>query len=484
MNRLPHEFVGMSDFDFFPQDLAQQYYADEHQVIETGEPLLNHEEVSIKDNTNLTLMIASTTKVPLRDSSGEVVGLVGVTRDITDAKQAEAELEEARDQALTASRLKSEFLATMSHEIRTPMNGIIGMTELLLNTPLDDEQQDYARIVLGEANSLLGIINDILDFSKIEAGKMVVESTPFMLSDVIARVAELMRVRAGEKGLALHVDIAPDIPALVRGDPTRLRQILQNLVGNAVKFTRSGEIRIIVSVDRRSGADLKIRFSIRDTGIGLSEVARNRLFKPFTQADGSTTRKYGGTGLGLAISKRLAELMGGQIGVESEEGKGSTFWFTVTLEEQVALGSVDARPSSLASEKPDADKADLLILVAEDNPTTQSLALKQLRSLGYRARLVGNGMEVVDEVVSHPGQYALVLMDCQMPVMDGYEATRLIRNDEKNSGRHIPIVAITASAMMGIREKCLAAGMDDYLAKPVSMEALQQTLQQWLAETT
>jgi CheY-like chemotaxis protein len=309
-----------------------------------------------------------------------------------------------------------------------------------------------------------------------------VEAIPFSLTEVMNRVVEVMRLRASEKGLTLYEEIAPNVPTAVRGDPTRLRQILHNLIGNAVKFTRSGEIKIVVTVEAREGYDLLVKFAIHDTGIGLSEVARNRLFKPFTQADGSTTRKYGGTGLGLAISKRLAELMGGQIGVESEEGVGSIFWFTLNIEEQSDTGPLHDSSAGASGTKLGGPKNDFIILVAEDNPTTQSLALKQLRSLGYRARLVGNGLEAVDEVASHPGQYALVLMDCQMPVMDGFEATRLIRADEKTSGRHIPIVAITANVIAGIREKCLAAGMDDYLAKPISMDVLQTTLQNWLVE--
>jgi PAS domain S-box-containing protein len=480
MGCTPNEAVDKSDFDFFPQELAETYVADEQEIFLTGEPLLNHEEVSVKETENLTLMIASTTKVPLRSSSGEIIGLVGITRDITDEKQSESQLEEARDQALEASRLKSEFLATMSHEIRTPMNGVIGMTELLLGTPLDEEQQDYARIVLGEANSLLTIINDILDFSKIEAGKMMVESIEFTLPNVVKRVVDMMKLKGADKGLSVSMNIAPDVPTFVCGDPNRLRQVLLNLMGNAVKFTRRGEVEVHVSLEKNEDDNPLVRFAIQDSGIGLSEVARKRLFQPFTQADGSTTRKYGGTGLGLVISKRLTELMGGQIGVESAEGVGSTFWFTIQFAPSAQADPLQIVTVDENEAQPSGEKSDSLILVAEDNPTNQSLALKQLRNLGYRARLVGNGVEAVDEIISHPGQYALILMDCQMPIMDGYEATRLIRAEETNHDRHIPIIALTASATMGIREKCIAAGMDDYLSKPVSLEALQASIEKCL----
>jgi two-component system sensor histidine kinase/response regulator len=482
MGSTPDDVVGRADIDFFPQELAEIYYADEQEVFRTGNPLLNHEEVSMKETENLTLMIALSSKVPLRNSNGEIVGLVGITRDVTEDKRVASQLEEARDQALESSRLKSEFLATMSHEIRTPMNGVIGMTELLLGTTLDEEQKDYAQIVLGEANSLLTIINDILDFSKIEAGKMIVETIEFTLPNVVKRVVDMMKLKGADKGLSVTMTIAPDVPTYVCGDPNRLRQVLLNLMGNAIKFTRRGAVELHLTLDKHQANHYMVRISIHDSGIGLSEVARKRLFQPFTQADGSTTRKYGGTGLGLVISKRLTELMGGEIGVESEEGVGSTFWFTIQFAKSEQAGPLHNPQMDKVETQPDGDKSDILILVAEDNPTNQSLALKQLRSLGYRARLVGNGVEAVDEIISHPGQYALILMDCQMPIMDGYEATRLIRADETNSERHIPIVALTASATMGIREKCLIAGMDDYLSKPVSLEALQAAIEQCLVE--
>ena len=472
--------VGKTDFDFFPLELAQGYHDDEERVLESGQPLVNHDELSISQDGNP--IWATTTKVVLRNHRDEIVGIVGITRDVTERRRDEEDLREARDHALEASRLKSEFLATMSHEIRTPMNGIMGMTELLLATPLNDEQQDYAGIVLSEAKSLLTIINDILDFSKIEAGKMILETIDFNLQDTINRVVTFIRPKADEKGLTLKAEIAPDVPDTLRGDPGRLRQILLNLVGNAVKFTRRGDVVVRVEVEGHSPGHTLVRFSVIDSGIGLTEVARNRLFQPFTQADGSTTRQYGGTGLGLVISKRLAEQMDGEIGVESTEGEGSTFWFTANLEnadeEQVGITTATVAAVSYQEDVP--VKTDFMILVAEDNLVNQSLALKQLRELGYRARLVGNGVEVLDETISYPGQYSLVLMDCNMPVMDGYEATRLIRQDEANSARHVPIIAMTANSMEGEMEKCLAAGMDDYLSKPISLADLREMLARWI----
>jgi len=410
---------------------------------------------------------------PIRDEKGKVAYFVAVKEDVTERKRTEQELKKSKAAAEAANHAKGEFLANMSHEIRTPMNAIIDFSHLCLQSGLPPVQRDYLEKVYRSANSLLGIINDILDFSKLEAGKMEVEKIPFQLDTVLRSVADIVGIRAAEKGLALRFDSDPGIPRTLVGDPLRLGQVLNNLAGNAVKFTEAGEIEIRVGIESRDAGHFVLGFVVRDTGIGLTAEQIGRLFQSFSQADASTTRKYGGTGLGLAISRSFVELMGGTMWVESTPGKGSVFAFNLPFtsphaELAAAAGTAEAAPSH-------ASLSGLRVLLAEDNEFNQQLATALLTRAGVEVTSAHDGIEAVQAVRQQA--FDAVLMDVQMPNMDGLEATHAIRKEAVFAG--LPIIAMTANVMAGDRERCLAAGMNDYLAKPIRHDVLYATLARW-----
>ncbi len=400
--------------------------------------------------------------------------------DISALKDAQRALEQARNAAEAANRAKSSFLANMSHEIRTPMNGVLGMTELVLNTALTGRQREFLELAHSSARSLLAIINDILDFSKIEANKLTLEHIVFRVRSLLDETLTPLQAQAAQKNLSLAVDIADDVPDRLIGDPGRIRQVLLNLVGNALKFTSVGEVRVSVTARARADARVALHLSISDTGIGMTEQEVRHVFEPFTQADSSITRRYGGTGLGLAIVQRIVDLMGGHTQVRSAPGYGSTF------EVELPCGTVpasEAGDTTTTMELPGGETLrGLQVLLAEDNPINQTLTVAMLDSLGMHGEVARHGAEAVAR--ARERRFDLILMDVQMPVMGGFEATAEIRRIESSDGRRTPIVAMTAYAMEGDRERCLAAGMDGYIAKPVQLQALARVMIDALALRT
>ncbi len=418
-----------------------------------------------RDGTKTVVSYNATT---FYDRDRTLRGVFAAARDVTERNRVEVELKLAKAAAESASRTKSDFLASMSHEIRTPMNAIMGIADLLAKTPLSAEQEKFVAIIRRAGDNLLNLINDILDLSKVEASQLELEKTEFSLTDLLEKVMEVVAVRGQEKGLSMMCDVAPDVTEHLVGDPTRLQQVLLNLIGNAIKFTETGQVSVKVSPACAMAVPSSLRFSVTDTGIGISATQLTRIFEQFTQADSSTTRRFGGSGLGLTISKRLVELMGGQIEVESMLNEGSTFSFVLPFEHWTGLPRRPVTPVGLSSEPP--LKA-LRILLVEDSADNRTITLAYLEDTPYLVEVAETGAAACEMFAARA--YDLVLMDRQMPVMDGLTATRTIRTWEQVNGQQpTPIIALTASALKGDRETCIAAGCTAYLSKPIRQEVL------------
>jgi len=424
-------------------------------------------EARMKHKDGRWIWVLDRGKVATWTEDGKPLLMMGTHKDITLRKSMENSLREALDRSNNATAAKSEFLAMMSHELRTPLNGVLGFAELLAETALDEEQKSYAQTISHSGEHLLSVVNDILDFSSIEKGSLTLHSALFSIANLVELSAAGTRKAAADKGLAFRCEVAGGVPAQVTGDERRIRQILINLLGNAVKFTSVGSVVLRIAPGATSGRGF-LDFSVEDTGIGISSGTLDHLFKPFTQGDSTTHRRFGGTGLGLAISKRVAEAMGGSITVASTPGSGSTFTFHLPIEDPPPIASLTASPVRCL-QKP-ASHDGFLVLVVDDDKASRVLAGEMLRSLGYRAEFVANGEEAVNGY--SPESYSAILMDLQMPVMDGLEATARIREIEAATEVHVPIIALTANVMHGARERCLAAGMDDFLAKPFRKDEL------------
>jgi len=463
------DWIGKTVFDLVQGDAANMMNARDVELFQSG-AVQNYEASFVNRTTGVTRE-GLYWKAPLTDASGAVTALVGTILDITEKNRFEQELRTARQVAEAANQAKSDFLANMSHEIRTPMNGVIGMTDLVLDTQLTPLQHEYLNVVKNSAQALMVILNDILDFSKIEAGKLNIEAIEFPLEQHVEEILRSIRARAAKKGLQLQCVLAPELPTRIVGDPVRIGQLLTNLCDNAIKFTASGGVYVNVESHALGDGGCELAFAVRDTGIGIPSDKQQGIFEAFNQADTSTTRQFGGTGLGLTICARLVGLMGGRIWVESIPGQGSTFHFTVLVHAVTVAQSPNAS-APLKGSSPSTTSAGqaLQVLLVEDNPINQMLATTLLKKWGHVVVVANNGQEAVD--LFPTCHWDLVLMDMQMPVMGGLEATRLIRATEP-AGSHTPIVAMTANAMESDREACLLAGMDDHMAKPFNAGVLQ-----------
>ncbi len=467
------QWTGRNVFDLVSGPVAAQMNARDQELFLTGLPQ-TYEAVFTNRKTGRSHE-GLFWKAALTNAEGVTTALVGTVMDVSERNRIEQELREAKLNAEAASKAKSDFLANMSHEIRTPMNGVIGMTDLVLGTELSKEQHEYLSIVRSSAQALMVILNDILDFSKIEAGMLTIETVEFDLPGSIADSLKIIVPRAEMKGLSMPCKLAPDLPALVRGDPGRIRQVLTNLCDNAIKFTAKGSVTVTVHSAPLDASQCELHISVCDTGIGIPLEKQQSVFDAFNQADTSTTRHFGGTGLGLTICARLVDLMGGRIWVESAAGQGSTFHFTVRLQlmDVAQPPAASARDAAQPTPETLAGIQGLHVLLVEDHPVNQKLATTLLKQWGHVVQVANNGQQAV--ALFPTRHWDLVLMDMQMPIMGGVEATRLIRASEP-TGQRTPIIAMTANAMALDRTTCMEAGMDEHLPKPFKAAALQAML--------
>ncbi|WP_197171611.1 PAS domain-containing sensor histidine kinase [Novipirellula aureliae] len=469
----PADAIGSKDSDYFTKPYADAARMDELQLIRSGQNVLGREEHACWPDGSETWV--ATSKLPLRDEGGKTVGTFGISRDISELKAAAEALERAKQVAEAASRAKSEFVANLSHEIRTPMNAIIGMAELLANSGLDEQRTEQARTILESGECLLRLLNDILDFSRIESGRVELDPVPGDLSNCVQGAIRLMKVQANEKSIKLEARVNLATPDFVVADFVRLRQILVNLIGNAIKFTAQGGVTLSVDHVSRINQMVTLQFAVSDTGIGIPNDKLDVIFEEFEQADKSTTRRFGGTGLGLAITSRLVKLMGGQIKVKSQTGLGSTFSFSLTFPVADETETSEFGDPNKASSSSQTSSEPLRILLAEDGETNQMVATILLEGLGHQVKIAHNGCEAVQ--LSDTESFDLILMDLEMPEMDGIQATRQIRNREYGTNRHMPIIAMTAHAMESDEQRCLEAGMDAYIAKPIRQNNVFVTIE-------
>lgn len=464
------DVIGKCDFDLFPADEAK-FFTEKDRGVLTGKVMLEIPE-EIIETKNHGRRILHTKKIPILDEEGHARYLLGISEDITEKKQTESALKEAKDAAESASRAKSDFLANISHEIRTPMNAVIGMTELLLDTKLDATQREYVKMVHDSGEALLGLINDILDFSKIEAGKFELDCMEFALQETLGDAMKTLAIRAIHKDLEIAMHVAPDVPPILIGDPGRLRQIIMNLVGNAVKFTEKGEI--VLEVRRKSTADnqVELLFMVRDTGIGIPADKLDRIFLAFEQADMSTTRRYGGTGLGLTITARLVRLMGGEIWVESEPGKGSTFSFTAKMEVPAHSGNhLSQNGNTFLQLK------GLRALIVDDNATNRLILREILEHHGLLTQVASSAAEAMSllrEMVDLPGKFQVMITDVNMPDVDGFSLVEQVRGDSRLSG--LAVVILTSGDRAGDKDRCERLGVGSHLRKPIKQSELLQAI--------